>query len=991
MNKTYSLIWNPLQQCWQVGSELKRARGKAGSGRRWQGRLLAALGLIALAPAHALPQNGSVVSGNGNILVFDNGKQLSINQGSDKLAINWDRFDIAAGEKVRFNQPGSQSIALNRVLGNNGSTILGQLEANGRVFLINPNGVVFGKGAQVNVGGLVASTQNLSDADFQAGNYRFAGSSTRRIENEGSIVAKDGGFVALLAAKVDNKGTIQAQQGKVALAGGKAFTLNLDNDGLLNLQVDQAAVDAQVLNRGLLRADGGEVLLTASAAANMVQAAVNNLGVIEARALNNRSGKIVLDAGDGRADVAGRLDASAQGASRGDGGLVEVKGGKVNVALATAVNTAASNGRTGNWKISADQLEVSPGASQPAASGVFADTLSRNLANTHIELASRQGDIVVNGPVSWSSGNALTLNASNNIQLNGNLSATGAGGALALNYGGDGYFLKSGVKVTLSGKGAQFDSNGNRYTVIQDVAQLQAINGNLNGLYVLGNAIDGYNRVFSSIAGGGNASFSGVFDGLGNDISRLNIQFAGPSLGLFAANSGIIGNVNLLNSRVNGSSNYMGSVEIGSLVGRNTGLIHNASSNAVVDAYGSRMNSIGGLVGVNAGGKGVVRDSSFNGTVYSNRYTQAIGGLVGENVRGYLLRSQANARVYASSMARNEIGSGGVGGLVGLNNNGYLGDVSAAGSVDARVGLNVGGLVGYSKGGSINNAKSSASVYASNDSRIGGLVGYNEGGSIEGSSASGVVKGAYSAAIGGLVGLNQDGYLSNVNASGQVYDTGSASLGGLIGTNNGGRVVTAAAQGMVTGGANSRVGGLIGSNNTGDISFARASGKVSGGSNSLVGGLVAYNGGNLRSTDASGEVIGGDTSRVGGLVGVNSNSNEAGSIQIGNATGNVRGGSRSLVGGLVGMNESEIDNSVASGMVSGGSDSMLGGLVGMNQRSGTVNYSTASGKISWVNGWRQVYGGLVGWNYGEMRGNLAMGNAALVPNHGRNEGVISAY
>ena len=64
------------------------------------GRLLAALGLIALAPAHALPQNGSVVSGNGNILVFDNGKQLSINQGSDKLAINWDRFDIAAGESA---------------------------------------------------------------------------------------------------------------------------------------------------------------------------------------------------------------------------------------------------------------------------------------------------------------------------------------------------------------------------------------------------------------------------------------------------------------------------------------------------------------------------------------------------------------------------------------------------------------------------------------------------------------------------------------------------------------------------------------------------------------------------------------------------------------------------------------------------------------------------------------------------------------------------
>ena len=118
---------------------------------------------------------------------------------------------------MRFNQPGDQSIALNRVLGNNGSSILGQLEANGRVFLINPNGVVFGKGAQVNVGGLVASTQNLSDADFQAGKYRLPAPPPARLKTRATLWPGRR-LCGAAGGKVENKGTIQAQQGKVALA-----------------------------------------------------------------------------------------------------------------------------------------------------------------------------------------------------------------------------------------------------------------------------------------------------------------------------------------------------------------------------------------------------------------------------------------------------------------------------------------------------------------------------------------------------------------------------------------------------------------------------------------------------------------------------------------------------------------------------------------------------------------------------------------------------
>ena len=1019
MNKNYALIWNSLRQCWSVGSELSRARGKPGSGSRLLARGLPVLALLLTAPAQAagLPDGGTIKAGNGNILVFDNGKQMSINQASDKLAIDWNSFNIGNGNKVTFNQPNSNSIALNRVVSADGSNIMGQLNANGRVFLVNPNGVLFGKTAQVNVGGLVASTQDLSVDRFMAGNYRFEGNSTAEVSNQGAITAQGngGGAVALLGARVSNGGVIQANLGKVALAGGNAFTLNFDGSGLVNLQVDEAAVNAQVSNGSLLRADGGEVLMTARASDNFLRNVVNNTGVIEARTLQSRAGKIVLDAGDNqRVNVAGTLNASAQGSFLGDGGQIEVKGKAVTVALATNVTTAASNGRTGNWKVSAEQLDLSPAASSPMASGLYSDTVSRNLANTNIELVSTQGDLNANGKINWSSGNKLTLRADQQnvklnadlnasgagaaveltakqqVMLNANLSLSGAGASLALNHedsSGQGRVIAAGKRVTLSGKGAGFESNGKRYTVIQDVAQLQAINTNLNSLYVLGNAIDGYNRVFNSIGGNGGAAFSGVFDGLGNNITRLNIQNAGPALGMFANNAGTIGNVNLLNSSVTGYANYSGRVEIGSLVGRNTGTVHNATSNATVNAYGSPMNIVGGLIGANTGD---VLNSAYTGSVYGNSYTQVLGGLVGEN-RGTINASRTDARVYAYHMPRNEIGSGGVGGLVGLNNGGLITSSSAAGLIDARAGLNVGGLVGYTKGGQISDSQASNSVYATYDSRIGGLVGYNEGGQIEKSGASGKITGVGSAAIGGLVGLNQRGELADVSATGAVYDTSGTSLGGLVGTNNGGDIRSAEAKGAVTGGHNSRVGGLIGSNNSGKVSYARASGKVSGWVNSQVGGLVGYNGGNLESVDASGDVSGGNTSRVGGLVGFNSNSENAGRIATGQATGTVRGEYRSIVGGLVGLNQSEIQSSVASGVVSGGVEGILGGLVGMNENGGTVDYSTSTSKVNFVNGWRQTYGGLVGWNYGVMRANEVMGNALLVPLYGVNQGTISSY
>ncbi|WP_155642099.1 filamentous hemagglutinin N-terminal domain-containing protein, partial [Burkholderia cepacia] len=280
---------------------------------------------------------GAVAAGKADIATSADGKTMSINQHTDKLITNWQDFSVAGGERVSFKQPDVKSIALNRVIGTNGSQIHGQIDANGKVFVVNPNGVVFGAGAQVNVGGLVASTKDISDKDFLAGTYRFSGTSGQSVENAGTIAATEGGSVALLGARVSNTGVIRAKAGRVALGAGDAFTVNFDGNGLLNLQVEGGAMDAQAHNGGLLSAEGGEVLMTARAANGLLNAVVNNSGTIEAQGLKERNGKIVLDGG--LVQVAGKLNAA--------GGDVTTRGEQVKVAGDTQVDTRSSSGRTG--------------------------------------------------------------------------------------------------------------------------------------------------------------------------------------------------------------------------------------------------------------------------------------------------------------------------------------------------------------------------------------------------------------------------------------------------------------------------------------------------------------------------------------------------------------------------------------------------------------------------------------------------------------------
>src|SRR4249919_1194380 len=266
--------------------------------------LLAATALLALglAPVAAGPEGGSVAAGAATIS-GQGGASVIINQSSSSAIINWNTFNIRANESVRFNQPSSSSVALNRVTGGLGpSEIMGTLTANGRVFVINRDGILFGPGSVVNTAGFLATTNDIKNTDFMAGRYNFniPGRPDASIVNQGRITATSGGFAALVAPGVRNSGTITATLGTVALASGNSFTLDMYGDKLITLAVgDQIAskvvdvstgkrLSSLVTNEGRIRANGGRVELTAAAARVVVDSVINNKGVIEANSVGRR-------------------------------------------------------------------------------------------------------------------------------------------------------------------------------------------------------------------------------------------------------------------------------------------------------------------------------------------------------------------------------------------------------------------------------------------------------------------------------------------------------------------------------------------------------------------------------------------------------------------------------------------------------------------------------------------------------------------------------
>ncbi|WP_165797539.1 two-partner secretion domain-containing protein [Solimonas fluminis] len=297
---------------------------RPGFRRQLIARLAAAAG-FAPGLALATPSGGVVTAGAASIGSPLPGT-LHIDQTSSAAIINWQDFSIAQGEFVQFSQPSASAAVLNRVVGGLPSEILGNLSANGRVFIINPQGVMFGAGARVDTASLVATTLDIADQDFLSGRLVFAGSagSQARVVNHGHIEAADGGFVVLAAAGVSNEGLVSAQLGEVALVSGTAMTLSLDGSGLVGFSIDRAALGAAAGadNGGEITANGGRVLMSAQLAQGLVGMAVNNRGRITAQSIEEHDGAVFLRAEGGDIAHAGVIDAS--GVDGQDGGQVRM-------------------------------------------------------------------------------------------------------------------------------------------------------------------------------------------------------------------------------------------------------------------------------------------------------------------------------------------------------------------------------------------------------------------------------------------------------------------------------------------------------------------------------------------------------------------------------------------------------------------------------------------------------------------------------------------
>jgi len=227
----------------------ERFSGRAGKsilGRVARMSLSLGLGLGA-GLSHALPQGGTPVA--GDIAIHQpEASTLHIDQHSDRAVIDWRSFDLAAQEQVIFRQPRTTSQVLNRVAdATSPSRILGRIQANGGVLLVNPQGILFGPQSRVDVHSLVATTADISNASFMAGRHDFdlpGDSGSAVIINRGELTAAGAGLVALVAPGVENAGVIRARLGRVVLSAARSFTLDLHGDQLL-----QVAVDGQVLER----------------------------------------------------------------------------------------------------------------------------------------------------------------------------------------------------------------------------------------------------------------------------------------------------------------------------------------------------------------------------------------------------------------------------------------------------------------------------------------------------------------------------------------------------------------------------------------------------------------------------------------------------------------------------------------------------------------------------------------------------------------------
>jgi filamentous hemagglutinin family protein len=310
--------------------------------------------LISLQPCTLLgnPEGGAVVGGQAAI--SHSGTTLQVLQSSDRAVINWRDFSIQPNETTRFIQPSASSAVLNRVTSSSPSQLLGALQANGQVYLMNQNGIFVGQGAVINASSFLATTAEANPSSFMRGEaLSMVAASDAGIRNEGTIHA-DGGSIHLLSKHVENLGKLEAPEGTVGLYAGNRFYLEQDTGGPIRVRIDMdsstsgSRAGVGVDQQGIIRA--ARVNLEANG--NIYALAIQQSGLVEATGFVTRQdGTVVLSAPGGKILQSGTMLAKNSDES---GGQMELRGADVELDLGSILTASGSGVGSGGGAIKID-------------------------------------------------------------------------------------------------------------------------------------------------------------------------------------------------------------------------------------------------------------------------------------------------------------------------------------------------------------------------------------------------------------------------------------------------------------------------------------------------------------------------------------------------------------------------------------------------------------------------------------------------------------
>lgn len=741
------------------------------------------LSILALWPAGAAlqanPSGGQAI--HGKVEIKQDGHKLTIRQTDDRAILHWEDFSIAQGEITQFLQPGKNSATLNRVLGGKISEIYGTLDANGKVYLINPNGIVVGPSGVINAAGFVASTLDVTNEEFLAsGDMTFRGNSTAKIINMGKIGATDGDVI-LIAQEIENIGTISAPNGTASLAAGQEVLVKASGAERVFVQAGKGSVT----NSGLIEGAAAEIK---AAGGNEYALAINNTGTVRATGVVSSGGKIRLVASGGKIRQAGTLRATKAPLSNekadvrvlgkdveltetsrieAPGGFVETSGDRIVIAKGSSVDTRAADGTAGTWLIDPVNLNVvTGGGSDITASTVDPATIVSQLNANNITLQAT---------------NSITVTDAINASANANSDVTTANNltfdTVTLNLNAP-VILKAGA--VLSGTSLLTTVNVGSNGRVQNGINAVAANGTVN-LAASTYAIPATVNITKNVTVNGTAG-STILDG-SNSISVMSISGATATLngltlqnGRANAGGGLIvsgaANVTIRNSTItnNTATNPSGSGEFGG------GLLLRSGTTVLIDRSTISNNKARYGAGFDAYGVLTITNSTISGNVASSS-----GG-------GAYVNPGGSFNISNSTVANNT--SNGFGS--GLDNDGGSLTVNYS-TVVGNVGSTGGGI--YSGGGSFTLGHSlvvgNTATTGSNIRTVGGTVtslGYNIFGSSAGFTGNGTTDVSYTGTLaeivqtsGGTAVLADNGGPTQTIA---LIPGSAAYLGG--GTNSGG-------------------------------------------------------------------------------------------------------------------------------------------------------------------------------------------------------------